>query len=115
MELSPSGGSMAGRQATEIAFRPDSSPLDTRSALDDHRRKSFWGVTMDVSDWLRSLGLGQYDTTFRDNGIEADVLFELTEADFEKLGVLLGHRRRLIKAITALRSAVGEPVQGQPA
>jgi predicted ATPase/class 3 adenylate cyclase len=70
---------------------------------------------MDVSDWLRSLGLGQYNTTFRDNGIEADVLFELTEADFEKLGVLLGHRRRLIKAIATMKSAVGEPVQGQPA
>ena len=35
---------------------------------------------MDVSDWLRSLGLGQYDTTFRDNGIDADVLLDLTEA-----------------------------------
>ncbi len=69
---------------------------------------------MDVSDWLQGLGLGQYDTTFRDNGIEADVLFELTEADFEKLGVLLGHRRRLIKAIATLKSAAGEPAQGQP-
>ena len=69
---------------------------------------------MDVGDWLRSLGLGQYDTTFRDNGIDADVLFELTEADFEKLGVLLGHRRRLSKAIATLKNAAG-PVQGQPA
>ena len=70
---------------------------------------------MDVGDWLRSLGLGQYDTTFRDNGIDADVLFELTEADFEKLGVLLGHRRRMINAIATLKSAAGKPVQGQPA
>ena len=70
---------------------------------------------MNVGDWLRSLGLGQYDTTFRDNGIDADVLFELTEADFEKLGVLLGHRRRLIKAIATLKNAAGGPVQGRPA
>jgi hypothetical protein len=70
---------------------------------------------MNVGDWLRSLGLSQYDATFRDNGIDADVLFELTEADFETLGVLLGHRRRLIKAIGALKSAAAEPVQGQPA
>ena len=70
---------------------------------------------MDVSEWLRSLGLGQYDTTFRDNGIDADVLFELTEADFEKLGVLLGHRRRLTKAIATVKSAAAEPAQGQPA
>jgi hypothetical protein len=32
---------------------------------------------------VRSLGLGQYDATFRDNGIGADVLFDLAEADFE--------------------------------
>jgi len=69
---------------------------------------------MNMGDWLRSLGLGQYDTTFRDNGIDADVLFELTEADFEKLGVLLGHRRRLIKAIATLKNAAGGPVQGRP-
>jgi class 3 adenylate cyclase len=69
---------------------------------------------MDLSDW-RSLGLGQYDATLHDNGIDADVLFELTEADFEKLGVLLGHRRRLIKAIVALKNATGGPVQDQPA
>jgi class 3 adenylate cyclase len=67
-----------------------------------------------VGDWLRSLRLGQYDTTFRDNGIDVDVLFELTEADFEKLGVLLGHRKRLIKAIATLKNAAG-PIQGQPA
>src|SRR5271166_769759 len=45
---------------------------------------------MDVADWLRSLGLGQYETAFRENGIDADL---------EKLGVLLGHRKRLLKAI----------------
>jgi len=54
---------------------------------------------MDVADWLRSLGLGQYETAFRENGIDADVLPNLTDADLEKLGVLLGHRKRLLKAI----------------
>src|SRR5271165_6128000 len=54
---------------------------------------------MDVADWLRSLGLGQYETAFRENGIDADVLPDLTDADLEKLGVLLGHRKRLLKAI----------------
>ena len=56
-------------------------------------------VTMDVGEWLRSLGLGQYETAFRDNGVDADVLPDLSDADLEKLGVLLGHRRRLLKAI----------------
>src|SRR5271168_4462741 len=56
-------------------------------------------VTMDVGEWLRSVGLGQYEAAFRDNGVDADVLPDLSDADLEKLGVLLGHRRRLLKAI----------------
>ena len=54
---------------------------------------------MDVGSWLRSLGLGQYEAAFRDNAIDAEVLPELTDGDLEKLGVLLGHRKRLLKAI----------------
>jgi len=57
---------------------------------------------MDVGDWLRSLGLDQYESTFRDNGIDAEVLPALNDADLEKLGVLLGHRKRLQKAIADL-------------
>jgi len=57
---------------------------------------------MDLGEWLRGLGLGQYETTFRENGIDADVLPDLTDADLEKLGVLLGHRKRLLKAIASL-------------
>ena len=54
---------------------------------------------MDVGDWLRSLGLGQYETLFRQNDIDAEVLSELTEGDLEKFGVSFGHRKRLLKAI----------------
>jgi class 3 adenylate cyclase len=57
---------------------------------------------MDFGDWLRRLGLGQYEATFRENKIDADVLLELTESDLEKLGVHLGDRRRLLKAISGL-------------
>jgi class 3 adenylate cyclase len=57
---------------------------------------------MDIEEWLRGLGLQQYVAVFRDNAIDADVLPELTEADLEKLGILLGHRKRLLKAIAAL-------------
>ena len=61
--------------------------------------------TMDVGSWLRSLGLGQYEAAFRDNAMDAEVLPELTDADLEKLGVLLGHRKRLLKAIAELAPA----------
>jgi class 3 adenylate cyclase len=57
---------------------------------------------MDVGGWLRSLGLGQYEALFRANEIDADILPELTEVDFEKLGLPLGHRKRLLRAISGL-------------
>ena len=60
---------------------------------------------MDVGAWLRGLGLGQYEGTFRDSEIEADVLPELTEADLEKLGLPLGPRKRILKAIANLGNA----------
>src|SRR5512139_4093509 len=62
---------------------------------------------MDVGGWLRNLGLGQYESAFIENAIDTDVLSELTEGDLEKLGIPLGHRKRLIKAIKAM--AGGSP------
>src|ERR1700752_5221367 len=60
---------------------------------------------MDVASWLRSLGLEQYEATFRDNVIDDSVLPDLTDQDLEKLGVLLGHRRKLLRAIANLEAA----------
>jgi class 3 adenylate cyclase/predicted ATPase len=57
---------------------------------------------MDVSDWLRTLGLEQYEATFRDSAIDAEVLPGLTDADLITLGLPLGHRKRLLKAIADL-------------
>src|ERR1700720_1831486 len=57
---------------------------------------------MDVGGWLKSLGLGQYEALFRASEIDADILPELTEVDLEKLGVPLGHRKRLLRAISGL-------------
>src|ERR1700719_1724103 len=60
---------------------------------------------MDVGGWLRSLGLGQYEALFRASEIDVDILPELTEVDLEKLGVPLGHRKRLLRAISGLTAA----------
>jgi hypothetical protein len=60
---------------------------------------------MDVGAWLRGLGLGQYETTFRESEIDAEVLPDLTEGDLNQLGVPLGHRKRLLKAIAGLGTA----------
>ena len=59
---------------------------------------------MDVGDWLRGLGLTQYEDLFRENDIDTEVLAELTESDLTGLGVSLGHRKRLLKAIANLGS-----------
>jgi class 3 adenylate cyclase len=60
---------------------------------------------VDIAAWLQSLGMQQYEEAFRDNAIDAAVLPELTADDLKELGVnLVGHRRRLLAAIAALRS-----------
>ena len=67
---------------------------------------------MDIEKWLHSLGLQQYAATFRANCIDAEVLPELSEADLEKLGVVLGHRKRLLKAIAASETPRAEACAG---
>jgi class 3 adenylate cyclase/tetratricopeptide (TPR) repeat protein len=59
---------------------------------------------MDVGGWLRNLGFGRYEPAFAKNAIDSDVLPELTESDLEKLGIPLGDRKRLIRAIRAMRA-----------
>ena len=67
---------------------------------------------MDVEGWLKSLGLEQYTAAFRENAIDAEVLPTLTTDDLKEMGVVpIGHRRRLLEAIAALRlkTAPDEP------
>ncbi|HJZ16683.1 MAG TPA: SAM domain-containing protein [Stellaceae bacterium] len=66
---------------------------------------------MDVADWLRKLGLEQYEPAFRENEIDERVLPSLTAEDLRDLGItLVGHRRRLLDAIAAL----GRPFPNPP-
>ena len=55
-----------------------------------------------ISDWLKQLGMSEYAQRFADNDIDIDVLNELTDQDFDRLGVSLGHRRRMLRAIREL-------------
>jgi class 3 adenylate cyclase/predicted ATPase len=64
---------------------------------------------MDVSDWLQSLGLGEYEPAFRDNQIDSEVLPNLTRDDLKELGVAsVGHRRKLLSAIAQLSGTSAE-------
>ena len=59
-----------------------------------------------VADWLHGLGLEQYALAFAANDIDGEVLPELTADDLMRLGVTsIGHRRKLLAAIAALRTA----------
>src|SRR5271165_2568083 len=70
---------------------------------------------MDVAVWLRGLGLEQYETQFRENDIDAEVLSDLTDGDLEKFGVSFGHRKRLLKAIASLGATEPAPSLTSPA
>jgi class 3 adenylate cyclase/predicted ATPase len=62
-------------------------------------------ASVDIAAWLHSLGMQQYEGAFRANAIDSAILAELTAEDLRDLGVnLVGHRRRLLAAIAALRS-----------
>ena len=70
---------------------------------------------MDVVVWLRSLGLGQYEAVFRENEIDETVLPSLTAEDLKELGVAaLGHRRKLLDAIAALRGDANASANRRP-
>jgi class 3 adenylate cyclase len=59
---------------------------------------------MDVAAWLKGLGLERYAAAFRDNEIDWQVLPSLTADDLKEIGIVaVGHRRRVVEAITALR------------
>src|SRR5262245_17532380 len=60
---------------------------------------------MDVGAWLRGLGLEEYEVVFRENDIDGTILPGLTAEDLKDLGVgSVGHRRKLLDAISALRT-----------
>ncbi len=59
----------------------------------------------DIGAWLEGLGLGRYADTFTENDIDLDVLADLSEQDLLRLGVSLGDRKRLMRAIASLTLA----------
>jgi len=66
----------------------------------------------DIEQWLQQHGLGKYREVFADNDVGFDVLAHLTEEHLKELGVSLGDRLRLLKALGALDP--GEPQAAPP-
>ncbi len=66
---------------------------------------------MDVGTWLGSLGLDQYEDLFRQHEIDADILPELTDQHLRDIGIPLGHRLRMLRAIRQFAND-GDPDSG---
>ena len=66
-----------------------------------------------IADWLKTLGMSEYAARFAEHGIDVSVLRHLTDQDLKDIGVLLGHRRKMLAAIAELAGAA--PISPQPA
>jgi class 3 adenylate cyclase len=65
----------------------------------------------DIAAWLGQIGLPEYAPIFAQHAIDSEVLADLDDQDLRELGVPLGHRKKLLKAIAALREPAKEPVE----
>ena len=55
----------------------------------------------DISEWLTELGLDEYAELFAENKIDVEILPEISEGDLKDIGVPLGHRKKVMRAIRA--------------
>src|SRR5215469_15495277 len=67
----------------------------------------------EIGAWLKTLGMSEYAERFAENGIDISVLRHLSDQDLKDIGVLLGHRRKLLAAIAQIASVV--PAELHPA
>jgi hypothetical protein len=52
-----------------------------------------------IAQWLEKLGMPEYAQRFAENRIDFSILRDLTDQDLKDLGVVLGDRRKLLRAI----------------
>src|SRR5439155_993009 len=74
-------------------------------------RRSTGSGMKGIAEWLASIGLSEYAQRFADNAIDFSVVRDLTEQDLKDLGVLLGHRRKILRAITELDGVAAAPIE----
>jgi class 3 adenylate cyclase len=65
-----------------------------------------------ITDWLEKLGMPEYAQRFAENGIDVSALRHLTDQDLKDIGVLLGHRRKMLAVISEL--AAGSAATREP-
>ena len=61
-----------------------------------------------MDEWLGSLGLSEYLPRFEEHAVDLSIVGDLTDADLKDIGIPLGHRRKLLRAIAELASRTGQ-------
>ena len=70
-----------------------------------------------IADWLEKLGMSEYAERFAENRIDLSVLPELTDQHLKDLGIALGDRLKMLRAIREVSNAAAptpEPSPAQP-
>jgi class 3 adenylate cyclase len=68
-----------------------------------------------IAEWLEKLGMSEYADRFAENKIDVSVLRHLTDQDLKDIGVALGHRRKMLAAISEVAAATAtEPKVFEP-
>src|SRR5262252_221597 len=69
-----------------------------------------------ISEWLASLGMSEYAQRFTDNRIDdVSILRDLTDQDLKDIGVPLGHRRKMLRAIAEMVGTASTQIKSAPA
>src|SRR5215467_7134429 len=84
------------------------APRDARAAANCRPAE---GAMKGIAEWLSSIGLSECAQRFADNAIDLSVLRDLTEQDLKDLGILLGHRRKILRAIAAFDGVAPAPIE----
>jgi SAM domain (Sterile alpha motif) len=90
------------RRQTNKWSRTPQSDIFARSIAECVRRCA---AVQEIADWLDKLGMSEYAQRFAENRIDFSVLPDLTDQDLEKMGVVLGDRRKILRAIAGLDDA----------
>src|SRR5260370_2404036 len=75
-------------------------------------RRAVRACMKDIAEWLTSIGLGECAQRFAENRIDASVLRDLPNKDLEKIGIPLGHRKKMLRAIAELSGVTPQAVTG---
>ncbi len=71
-------------------------------------------MAADIREWLDANGFGRFADLFEENEIDAEALPELTDEHLKELGIALGPRVKLLKALQQLREAGSEKEASTP-